>query len=62
MMDNRTWMQTEMNETENLLRKKLEEMNDMEPDEVDEEDIHAFKNIYKSLYYISLLRRESLSK
>lgn len=40
-----------------LLRKKLEEMNDMDVDDLDSEDICDMKNIYKSLYYILTIHK-----
>lgn len=40
---NASWLQVEMSESMTLLRKKLEEMNDMDVDELDSEDICDIK-------------------
>ena len=47
-----SWLEVEMNETVDLLRKKLEKMNDIEPCHLDHQDIQCLKNIYKTLYYV----------
>ena len=52
---NASWLQVEMSESMTLLRKKLEEMNDME-------DICDIKNIYKSLYYILAIHKSIEAK
>ena len=51
-----------MSESMTLLRKKLEEMNDMDVDDLDSEDICDMKNIYKSLYYILAIHKSIEAK
>lgn len=57
-MDNKSWLQVEMEESITLLRKKLEEMNNLDPEELCTDEIMDIKNIYKSLYYITLIQKE----
>ena len=45
----KTWLQVEMEETKRLFRKKLEELNDTEPDHLDCEDVRMMKEIYTTL-------------
>ena len=56
IMDNKSvrgsWLEVEMNETVDLLRKKLEKMNNMEACQIDHADLRAFKDLYKTLYYV----------
>lgn len=59
---NASWLQVEMSESMTLLRKKLEEMNDMDVDDLDSEDICDIKNIYKSLYYILAIHKSIEAK
>lgn len=47
-----SWLQTEMNESLTLLRKKLHEMNMMSVTDVGSTEVENFKNIYKTLYYM----------
>lgn len=46
-----------MSKSMTLLRKKLEEMNDIDIDNLDSKDICDIKNIYKSLYYILAIHK-----
>ena len=57
MQDNRPWMEVEMDETVDLLRKKLEELNKLDEDELDHEDMECMYKIYKILYYIKQIRK-----
>lgn len=61
-MDNKSWLQVEMDESITLLRKKLEEMNNTDVEDVCSEDLHDMKNIYKSLYYILAIQKSIESK
>lgn len=53
----KTWIEVEMEETINLLRKKLEDFNNCEPDEINHDDLMAIKDIYKTLFYIESLKK-----
>ena len=57
MNENRTWMDVEMDETMELLRKKLEELNNIDPDHLDYEEICCLKKIYETIYYIKQIRK-----
>lgn len=57
MQDNRPWMEVEMDESVDLLRKKLEELNKLDEDELDHEDLECMYKIYKILYYIKQIRK-----
>lgn len=48
----KSWLEVEMGESVDLLRKRLEELNDTPKDEVDEEVVCELEKIYKTLYYI----------
>ena len=39
-----------------LIRKKLEELNAMHPDHLDNDDIFMMKNLYKIVYYIKSIK------
>lgn len=56
-MTEKSWLEVEMEESVDLLRKRLEEINDTHPDEVDEETVREVKDIYKSLYYIFSIKK-----
>lgn len=53
----KSWMEVEMDESMNLLRKKLDELNDKEPDELDHEEICSIEKIYKAIYYIMSIKK-----
>ena len=57
MNENRTWMDVEMDETMELLRKKLEELNDIHVDDLEHEDVECLEKIYKTIYYIKQIRK-----
>lgn len=61
-MNNKSWLEVEMEESTTLFRKKLEEMNDIDMEELCSEDIQDLKNIYKTLYYISVIQKSDTSK
>nr|DAF30674.1 MAG TPA: Nonstructural protein 4 tetramer NSP4 Rotavirus Coiled-coil.6A [Caudoviricetes sp.] len=56
-MTEKTWMEVEMDETVTLLRKRLEELNNTPPDEVDCDVVHELKDIYKALYYLFSVKK-----
>lgn len=56
-MTEKSWLEVEMEESVDLLRKRLEEINNTHPDEVDEETVREVKDIYKSLYYIFSIKK-----
>lgn len=56
-MTEKSWLEVEMEESVTLLRKRLEEINNTHPDEVDEETVREVKDIYKSLYYIFSIKK-----
>ena len=53
----KSWLEVEISETVILLRKKLEELNDIEAKHLDSNDICDIKNIYKTLYYIHCIKK-----
>lgn len=57
MTENRTWMEVEMEESIDLLRKKLEELNNIHIDDLDHDDIECLERIYKTIYYIRQIRK-----
>lgn len=54
-MEAKTWLEVEIEESEALLRKRLEELNNLDADEVDENVSYEIKNIYKALWYMHQL-------
>ncbi len=58
-MTEKSWLEVEMEESVDLLRKRLEEINNTHPDEVDEETVREVKDIYKSLYYIFSIKKST---
>lgn len=56
-MTERTWLEVEMDESMNLLRKVVDEMNDKEPDKMDSEDVCTLEKIYKTIYYIMSIKK-----
>ena len=55
MMD-KSWLEVEMGESVDLLRKRLEEINNISADRLDENDIHEMHEIYKTLHMIKMLK------
>ena len=56
MSEEKSWLEVEMEESMVLLRKMLEELNNISPEHITGEDIHCLKNIYKTLYYIKSIK------
>ena len=48
-------VEVEMRDTIKLLKGVLSKMNDMKVDEVSDQDIDNFKDIYKTFYYIDCI-------
>ena len=57
-MESKSWLEVEMGESQTLLRKGLEELNNTPSDEVDEDVVCELEKIYKSLYYIHCLQKQ----
>lgn len=55
-MEAKSWLEVEMDESICLIRKKLEELNSVDPDHLDNDDILMMKNLYKTLYYIKSIK------
>lgn len=53
----KSWLEVEMEETMTLLRKKLEELNNLDVDHLNEDDVRCMKDIYKVIYYIKTIRK-----
>lgn len=54
-----------MEDSEMLLKQKLKELNEMDPEDVDEDEICMMKNAYKAIYYMESIKKhvmESESK
>lgn len=56
MNEEKSWLEVEMEESMVLLRKMLEELNNISPKHMTGEDILCLKNIYKTLYYIKSIK------
>lgn len=56
-MESKSWLEVEMEESQTLLRKRLEELNNTPPDEVDEDIVCELEKIYKALYYIKCIQK-----
>ena len=56
MVEEKSWLEVEMDESMALLRKKLERMNDKSVDELSSIDIHCLKDIWKTIYYIKSVK------
>ena len=61
MHDEKSWLEVEMDETLDLIRKKLERMNGKSAEELTSTDIHCLKDLWKTVYYIKSVRA-SMSK
>lgn len=53
----KTWLETEMDATMDLLRKKVELMNNFSVSQVGSTVLENFKNLYKTVYYIACIRK-----
>lgn len=51
-MEEKSWLEVEMQESMDLLRKRLEKLNNLPVEDLDEEIVCEIKNIYKAIYYI----------
>ena len=56
-MENKTWLQVEMEETVALLRKRLEKLNGLDPDGVDEDAVCEIHKIYETLHLIHCMEK-----
>lgn len=56
-METKTWLQVEMEETVALLRKRLEHLNGLDPDEVDEDAVCEIHRIYETLHIIKCMEK-----
>lgn len=59
MVEEKSWLEVEMDETLTLLRKKLEEINNEHPAHLSSSDLECIKNIYKTIYYIKSIKAAS---
>lgn len=60
-MTERTWLEVEMDESMDLLRKIVDRINDEDPEDINSEDICDLEKIYKTIYYIMSIKK-SLDK
>lgn len=60
-MTERTWLEVEMDESMDLLRKIVDRINDEDPEDVHSEDICDLEKVYKTIYYIMSIKK-SLDK
>ena len=51
-MEKESWIEVEMRESIDLLRKRLEYLNGLDPDEVDEDTVCEIHRIYETLHII----------
>nr|DAG16841.1 MAG TPA: hypothetical protein [Caudoviricetes sp.] len=56
-MIDKSWLEVEMEESIMLLRKRLEKLNDIHADDVDEDVTCEIEKIYKALYYILSIKK-----
>lgn len=54
--DNKTWLEVEMEESVELLRKRLETINDYDSELVDDDTVRELEKIYKCLLHIKCLK------
>ena len=55
--EEKTWLEAEMDASMKLLRAKVEIMNNLSVSQVGPTVLENFKNLYRSVYYISYLRK-----
>lgn len=56
-METKSWLEVEMEETITLLRKRLEDLNETDPKDVDEDVVCEIERIYRTLEHIRELRK-----
>lgn len=56
-METKSWLEVEMDESVTLLRKRLEELNETDSEDVDEDVICELERIYRTLMHIRELRK-----
>lgn len=54
--DNKTWLEVEMEESVELLRKRLETINAYDSELVDDDTVRELEKIYKCLLHIKCLK------
>lgn len=54
--DNKTWLEVEMEESVELLRKRLETINAYDSELVDDDTVRELEKIYKCLLHIRCLK------
>ena len=53
----KSWLEVEMDESVALLRKRLEEINDYDVDEVDSDVVYEMEKIYRTLNHIMTIKK-----
>ncbi len=53
----KSWLEVEMDESVTLLRKRLEEINDYDVDEVDSDVVYEMEKIYRTLNHIMTIKK-----
>lgn len=61
-MESKSWLEVEIDESKTLLRKRLEELNNTVPSDVDADVVCEIEKIYKALWYIKQLCKNELVK
>lgn len=59
-MTDKSWLMVEMEESITLLRKRLEELNNLRVEEVDEDVVCEIEKIYKTIYYIMSIKKTTV--
>lgn len=56
-MEKESWIEVEMRESTDLLRKRLERINATEPDEADCDTVHEIREIYQAMHYLVCVKK-----
>lgn len=57
MSEHTSWLSMLMEDSETLLKHKLKEINEMDPEDVDCDDVEMLKNAYKAIYYMESVKK-----
>lgn len=57
MSEHTTWLSMLMEDSETLLKHKLKEINEMDPEDVDCDDVAMMRDAYEAVYFMESIKK-----